>query len=804
MKTRTSLLIHLFLFFSISLSAQSQISGTLLDSKGKPIYFGTVALMTTDSVIVQGESTDEDGEFIIKNIKDGDYILESAMLGYETKWVDGITIPKDNNRKFKIVLITDATTLETVEVVSKAPLLEQRADRLIVNVENNITNLGGNLLDVMKKVPGVLVVGDKLKMAGQSNVTILINGKTTQYMDINSLLKDMPGDNIKKVEVIHQPGAEFEAAGTGPIINIILKKNSLYGTNGNVNIGIGKGRDWRHKAAFTLSHYQGPLNIYGSLGYRSAPWYDEMNIVRNVAGDIYDQKSEDASQRTALRGNIGLDWDVNEKHRVGFSGRYINSTSDYPIINTTKIDFLDPIASDLTVRTVNDTYNKWELSSLNPYYTFQIDTSGHKLDLDFNYVSIDNDGENILDPVESNDLAFFSDQKYDQPGQTEIIATKLDYTYPFNKNTSLKLGAKYSDATLDNSLNVFDENSNGVFLQNIFQTNNFIFDEQIKAAYAKLDWLQGDWSGTLGLRFEESNSKGRSKFVDINEVSIDSVLTRDIKKLFPSASISRKISDELTASIAYSYRIDRPRYTSLNSFVYFLDPFTFEQGNQNLIPALTHSTKFTLAYEGQPFFNVEYKHTDDAIVELTDQNDATGTTNLSTYNIDRFRTFNTSLFFPLDFIPKVSGYGGVIASLGIYEDADYLEIGFSRRKWDITGFLQVQFELPADIQTEVTAWYNSGSQEAIVNTFWLYGVDAGVSKKFMDDKLQLSLGVENLFARYLNAEIKFANMDLTIFNLWDGPVVNFQATYKFGNQHMKSKENRRGSASDEIQRAGQN
>jgi len=623
-------------------------------------------------------------------------------------------------------------------------------------------------------------------------------------MDVNSLLKDMPGDNIKKVEIIHQPGAEFEAAGTGPIINIILKKNALYGTKGNVNLGIGKGRDWRHKAAITLSHYQGPLNIYGSLGYRSAPWYDEMNIVRNVAGDIYDQKSEDASQRTALRGNVGLDWDVNAKHRVGFSSRYINSTSDYPIINTTKIDFFDPNAQNLTVRTENDTYNKWELTSVNPYYTFQIDTSGHKLELDFNYVQINSDGENILNPVEANKLVFFPDQKYDQPGQTNILATKLDYTYPLNKNTSLKIGGKYSDATLDNSLNVFDEDTNGAFVQNIFQTNNFVFDEQIKAAYAKLDWLQGDWSGTLGLRFEESNSKGRSKFIDINETPVDSILSRDIKKLFPSASISRKVTDELTASLAYSYRIDRPRYTSLNSFVYYLDAFTFEQGNPNLIPALTHSTKFTLAYEGQPFFNVEYKHTNDAIVELTDQNDTTGETNLSTYNIDRFKTFNSSLFFPLDFIPKISGFGGVIANLGIYEDADYLEVGFSRKKWDITGFLQMQFELPAKIQTEVTAWYNSGSQEAIVNTSWLYGVDAGLSKKFMDDKLQLSLGVENLFARYLNAEIKFANMDFTLYNVWDGPVVNFQATYKFGNQHMKSKENRRGSASEELQRAGQN
>jgi len=509
MKTTTLLSILSLLFLTTQLAGQNNISGALLDAKGNGIYFGTVALMNMDSVIIKGESTEEDGTFAMKDIKDGKYILEGSMLGYKTSWIGAIELPRDQGKKFEITLLDDATTLETVEVVGKVPLLEQRADRLVVNVENNITNLGGNLLDVMKKVPGVLVVGDKLQIAGQRNVTILINGKTTQYMDINSLLKDMPGDNIKKVEVIHQPGAEFEAAGTGPIINIILKKNALYGTNGKVTLGIGKGRDWRNKASLSLSHYQGPLNIHGSVGYRSAPWYDQMNIVRNVAGDIYDQKSEDASQRTALRGNFGVDWDINAKHRVGFSTRYINSMSDYPIINTTKIDFFEPEFEDLNVRTVNNTNNEWQLASINPYYTYEIDTSGQKIDLDFNYVKINSDGQNILDPVESNNLVAFLDQKYEQPGETNILATKLDYTYPFSKSLILKVGGKYSDAELDNSLEAFDETVKGDFVANTFQTNRFIFDEQIKAAYSKVDWIAGDWSGTVGLRFEESNSQGR-------------------------------------------------------------------------------------------------------------------------------------------------------------------------------------------------------------------------------------------------------------------------------------------------------
>ncbi len=102
------------------------------------------------------------------------------------------------------------------------------------------------------------------------------------------------------------------------------------------------------------------------------------------------------------------------------------------------------------------------------------------------------------------------------------------------------------------------------------------------------------------------------------------------------------------------------------------------------------------------------------------------------------------------------------------------------------------------------ARYNSGGQEGIVNASWLYGVDVGFSRKFLKEKAKISIGVENLFARYLQAEIRYANMHLDLYNRWDGPVVNMQFTYKFGNQYIKSKSGRRSSAADELNRAQKN
>ncbi len=786
-----------FLFASQQASAQNQISGTITNAKGDGVFYATIALYKqADSTVLKGETSDANGKFSLKDVPDGQYFLEVSMLGFLDEKIGDVSFPRDNRKSYDFQLDEEAQNLSTVTVTAKAPLLEQRADRLIVNVENNLTSLNSNLLEVMKKVPGVMVVGDKLRMAGQSNVTILINGKTTKYMDVDALLKDIPGDNIKRVEVIHQPGAEFEAEGTGPVINIVLKKNSLFGTNGSVNSGVSKGHYWRYRTNLSLSHYQGNLNINGSVGTGRNSWYEELDVVRKVGDDTYSQTSVNPNLSNYLQANLGLDWDVTERHRLGFSSRWNGSNRDYTIANSTNIDFADVTDGDLRLSTDNHRDGHWNMLTVNPYYAFEIDTQGQKLDLDFNYVRIENESENLLRPEEMNYGVRFPAQLLQQPGGSKIYTTSLDYTYPLSKAVKLQAGSRYSFADLDNDLRSFEEDTAGVMQPNLSQSNHFLFTEKIWAGYAKMDWKTGKWSGTAGLRYEDSQSEGYS-------VTLDSTQTRHIGKLFPSASLSRELTKKLGAAIAYSYRIDRPHYGDLNPFVYYLDPYTFEQGNPRLRPSLTHSTKFSLMYESQPFFNVEYKYTNDAMVEVTEQDDVTGKTFLTNVNLDAFKVLNISLFFPLDFIPKVSGYGGVIANHNKY-DSPYLDQQFSRSKWDYTGFLSANITLPEKIEMELSGWWNSGALQGIITSEWLYGVDVGVARKFLNDKLKVSFGIDNVLRRFFQGDVQYANMDFDIVSRWDAPVYNCQVSYKFGNQHMKSKGGRSSSAEDVINRAQQN
>lgn len=782
-----------------NLEAQ-EIVGKVTDEKGEYIFFATAALFSTsDSSIVSASSTDENGYFEIRKIKDGNYYLEVSMLSYDPYYLD-VTIPNDQPVFLEIRLEPNSEIINTIEVVGKLPLMEQKADKLIVNVEGNVSNTSGSLLDVMKKVPGMLVINDRLQMPGVGSPTILLNGKTTQYMDVQALLRDMPGDNIKKVEIIHQPGAEYDAAGSGPIINIILKKNVLFGTSGSVNAGVGKGELWDYTSGLSLSHYQGSVNINAGLGYAKNAYVEEIILERNLNGidpqldGNYFQTNIDKSTPRSYRGNLRIDWDATERHRIGFESRYFNNDNQRIATNETIINLFNDQFTDYDLNTDNDIDRSWNYRSFNPYYIFEIDSAGQKLEFDISYANYQVDALNTLSTTStlSNNI---DRTRYTQPGDTKIFVTALDYVLPLTESVDIKTGVKYSKADLDNNLISEFNRNDEPWMLNVDQSNRYLFDEEIYAAYGKLDWVRGEWSGTAGLRYEFSESVGES-------VTLDSIQSRDISKLFPSFSLAKKLVGPLSAAVSYSYRIDRPRYSTLNPFVYYLDPFTFEQGNPNLRPELTHSAKFTVTADGQPFFNIEYKKSQDAIVEVTRQETDSQEASKTEINFDDQTQFSTSLFFPMDIIPGLSGgYGGVILNRNSYNSL-LQDATFDRTQWNTTAVLQMEFNLPWEINAEIGGWYTSGQQEGIFAAEYLYGSNFGMSKKFLDNKAKISVGVEDFVNKFWVASVDY-QQDLKLNVRWQAPVFNMRFSYKFGNQHLKSKKKKSSSARDVLQRASQ-
>ena len=244
------------------------VSGRLAaDDSPAPVAFANVLLVgAEDSVLAKADLSGDDGAFALAAAP-GRYTLRVAMLGYDDYATEAFALDGGDVDLGTLTLAAFANTLETAVVTARKPFLEQQAGKMVVNVEGAVTGQTGSATQLLRKVPGVVVQQGRVTLAGAAGVTILIDGKPTRYMDVESLLRDLPASDIARVEVVTQPGAQYEAEGGG-VIDIILKKNVRLGTNGSVRLGAGRGTYDKLNASLQLSHRDGPLNAYGTAAYR--------------------------------------------------------------------------------------------------------------------------------------------------------------------------------------------------------------------------------------------------------------------------------------------------------------------------------------------------------------------------------------------------------------------------------------------------------------------------------------------------------------------------------------------------------
>ncbi|WP_046755528.1 outer membrane beta-barrel protein [Kordia jejudonensis] len=775
----------ILLFTSFSMLAQSTITGKVIDEAKQPLSFANVVLYETESnKAIKATTVADDGTYTFTNVKNGTYTVEASLFGYKTEKSIVLQIESSKKVNFDFTLKEDVPeSLDQVTITAKKPVITQTAEKLVVNLENS-EMINSNVRDVVKKIPGIIVTGGNLSYAGQSNVRILINGKQTNYMDMQTLLREMPADNIAKIELVQQPGAEYDADGSGALINIILKKNVKLGTYGTLKNMVGYVDDFTFRKSASIASFKDKINWQASASYSRGSWREDLQIIRKVGDETFDQFSRSPFDPNTLRLSAGLDYYINKKHTTGISVRRTGSSSNRVTDNVTNIT--NGISQSL--ETDNRFERDWTLYVINPYYEYEDDAN--KLTLDFNYVDYNSTNENNLFQVGESTVDY-DNQRYFQDADYKIYTYQADYKHDLNKQTTLRAGLKFSDVDSDSDLKSLVQTNTGEFVNNPNQTNRFLIDESIMAAYAKLNVTLDKWSFSGGLRWEQSETTGTSQ-------NLNTSLDRTIAKFFPSLSVTRKITEEISANVAYSYRIQRPSYETLNPFVYYYDPFTFEEGNPTLKPSLTNSYRFNLTYENQPFFSVSYNKTEDTLFQILAQNDATSETSRTTINLANNENWSFSLFAPLSFIKGVDGYTGVIVNHNLYV-SDNLNPVLDNSLWSMTWFTSAEYKLPWDIQSEISGYYTSGGLDGQIEFDWIAGIDIAFSKKFLDNQLKVSVELEEVLDRKFYGAINYDNINANIISDWPRRNVFLQLSYSFGKKYNKSK-NRKSGAGDEVDR----
>lgn len=793
MKSKLTIIL-IFLVGLFSANSQNTISGTIKESNNRVLEFANVILYNAETnEVITGVISNESGIYLFNDVIKGEYYIEVSTLGFKTQKSEVFKLIE--NKTLDFILEEETQVLNEVVVKSKRPVIRQTAEKLVVDLEKS-EMINSNLQDVIKRVPGIVVTNNGINFAGRSDVRILINGKTTNYMDMRTLLQDLPADNIAQVELIEQPGAEFEAEGSGPIINIILKKNVRLGTHGSINAWAGEDEGFEHGTSFSIASYKNKLNWQANIGQSSPTWRDDLFINRRVQDPdsqeetVYDQATIEPYDPKTFRLGGGLDYYINEKHSIGFSTRYIHTNSERVSRSNTSItsqSFNEMLVSQNSFDRARRTIN------INPYYEFK--TEGHKLVADFNHVNYTNDNIDEVFAANGNTVPF-TNQRYLQDGKFAINTYRVDYIRTFSDDLKLSFGSKLADVDTDSDLKSFTENNaTGEFEFQENNSNRFFIDETIFALYGKVNAQFGKWSLSAGIRFEDSNTEGTS-------TNANDSRTRKITRFFPSASISRKINENLGANIAYSNRIRRPSYNSLNSFVQFYDPLTSEVGNPNLKPSFTNNYQFNLTFDSQPFFTIAYSETKDDLFLFISQDDATAQVNRTTINLSERRNWNFRLFGPLDFIKGVEGFSGFIVDYNEFMSFD-LNPQLELSKWNIGWYTQASYELPWEINAEMSSYFGSGALEGQIDVEWIGDLSFSFGKKFMDDRLKVNLGINKVLNRGFVGTVNYDNIDADIESNGSRQNVQLRLAYSFGSKFGKKK-SRRNSSREEQNRIEEN
>lgn len=547
MKPLKLLFFMLLLAASGTLRAQdllsgSEIDGLVRDAKQQPVDYATVSLIrVADSATVKTVMTDEKGRYQFKNIAASTYRVAVNQVGQGKYLSETVNVDKGHMvaHMKTAVLTPDSKQLKEVNITVQKPAIERQGDKLILNVENSSVSAGSSALEVLQRAPGVsLDKDDNVALKGRQGVLIMIDGKPTYLSnaDLASMLRNMQSNEIASIEIINNPSARYEAEGKSGIINIKLKKNKNYGTNGTFTLGAGYSSKRKSNTGITLNNRNEKLNIFGNYNYNNSKGEQFMQIDRVNAGQnssaVFNQTGN--ADRFWYNNNfkVGADLFLNKNNTLGgMVTGYINQWSEVYNNGTLIRSMQGNLDSSLLSQ--NNSRSNYNNISYNLNFKSVLDTFGRELTVDLDYGKNNSKSRMMYDNVyaytsgsaQVNELL-----RNLTPSRINIYAVKADYAHPFSKTLKLEAGFKMSWVETDNDFqaNRFQEQQ---WANDPLRSNHFIYDESVRAGYVNFRKEFKKMNIQAGVRAEQTASKG-------NLVTTGQVVERDYLDFFPSAAIN--------------------------------------------------------------------------------------------------------------------------------------------------------------------------------------------------------------------------------------------------------------------------
>ena len=802
-----------FLFAVILNSAVSAqtISGIIKDQDGKPVDKTTVSLLKIkDSSVVKLSVTDNQGKFSIRTDTAGRYLVSTSHIAYAPVYSRPIEVSGSGDVSIgELSIIKKEGSLQGVTVTSQKPMIEVRADKMIVNVEGTMNAVGNDALELLRKSPGVTVdKDDNISLAGKNGVQVYIDGKPSPLSgaDLANYLKSMQSAQIESIEIISNPSAKYEAAGNAGIINIRLKKNKAFGTNGSVNLGYVQGHYAKYNGGVNLNHRNGKINLFGNYNYNNGDYLMKINLRKEQYDTLFAQSNRMVFQNNTHGFKAGIDYFMDKKNTLGL---VVNGNLAKNDFNTAGPMYFTYIPTGELVRILNATnHNDMKRDNMNTNLNFKhTEANGTDLniDADYGFYKINSIQHQPNHYVEKDGVTPISHTISDiiAPTNIDLYSLKVDYEQNF-KGGKLGVGGKIGVVNTDNNFNRTDDLSAS---DDLIISNLFDYKENINALYVNYNKQLKGLMIQFGVRAENTHSKGISSGFETqngNTKNLDSTFKRDYTDFFPSASLSFNKNPMNQWTVSYSRRIDRPAYQDLNPFEFKLNEYTYMKGNTELKPQYTNSIGLTNIFKYKLTTVLNYSHVQDVFAQLPDTINKTQgflmKKNLATQDV-----VSLNISYPFQY-KWYSFFATANSSYSLYK-ADF---GGGDRKvnqkvFAFTYFMQNSFNLGKGWKGEISGLYISPSVwQGVIKSEAMGYIDAGFQKTLFKGKGTVRAVLSDIFKTMKwGGSTNFAGVNSRFNGHGEMQQVKLNFSYRFGSNTVKAARQRNTGIEDESKRANQ-
>ena len=749
-------------------------------------------------------ATDDKGYFSSK-LDSGGYFLSFQYVGKKTLIKEiNITNQEKEVDLGKIIVEESSTELDEVSVVAQTPLVKVEIDKLTYNLKDDPESTTSNLLDMLRKVPLITVdADDNVQLKGGSNFKIYLNGKPSNMLASNptQVLKSMPANSIKDVEVITDPGAKYDAEGVGGIINIITDKRVDDGYVGSVGAGVDSHGGYNGNGYITLKYgkfgFTSNINHYKYISPES-----ESTFLRKDTSDeretILSQNGLSGSngRGNSMSGMVSYELDSLNLFSLslnGYQGKGTNTTN-------TNVNSIGRFAYDYD--RISESTNEYGSIDFSADYQRSFKKKGELLTVSYRFGSSPNNSDGTTNTLDVTGTPILRAQDYFMRNHNEADGKEhtgqVDYVNPLTVNHSIEAGFKYiyrDNSSLGN--NMYLDTITNEWEPDASRKNNFQHDQYIASGYASYGFKKNKFGLKAGVRAEQTNQN--INFLSQN----DSIVKTDFFDIVPSLALSYQMSMTQTLRLGYNMRIYRPGIWYLNPYINNIDPLNISYGNPSLDAEKNHNISLNYGSFSQKLnlnASVNYSITNNSIQSF--QFVEKGVNNSTYGNIGKSQSIGLNAYVRWAPVKELSVF--------INGNTDYMDIksnqdetlrnsGFSYR-----AFSGITYTFPYDLRLSINGGYFGNRIMLQTKMDPFYFMSFGISKSFLNKKLDVAIRGSNPFQKYMDHQSYTTGLNFSQESLFRRPArsISLNVTFRFGDLKSSIKKVQRGISNEDLKSGG--